>query len=355
LTSIPSDPRSLSSTLKRSVTSVYDVLNRQTIVTNPALKTTSATYDRADRVLTTTDELGRVTTLSYDRAGRLVGKTFPDPGSPVENYTLDADGNVIAVSDPLSHVTKYTYDSLNRKIGEFGMSGIVKTASSITRSNSTATVTTSAAHGYNTADVVEIRGANQKEYNGFFTITVTSTTAFTYTVSGTPASPATGTIVAEKALVSTRYAYDKVGNTTGITDGMNNQTTFAYNSQNRKTSQTEADPDGAGPLTAPVRQYSYDLVGNLNSVTDPLGHVTSYQYDVLNRQTQVTAPDPDGVGALTAPVTTTTYLFNHATQITDPLGHVTSVGYDSAGRKISQTSADPDGAGPLNSSTVRFT
>ncbi len=66
--------------------------------------------------------------------------------------------------------------------------------SSITRSSSTATATTAFNHGYATGDVVFITGASQSEYNGQFTITVTGATTFTYTVSGAPATPATGTI-----------------------------------------------------------------------------------------------------------------------------------------------------------------
>lgn len=73
------------------------------------------------------------------------------------------------------------------------------TISSITRSSSTATVTTGSAHGLTTGDNVLIAGAAQTEYNGSFTVTVTSTTQFTYTVSGTPASPATGTITGYSA------------------------------------------------------------------------------------------------------------------------------------------------------------
>lgn len=73
---------------------------------------------------------------------------------------------------------------------------------SITRATSTATVTTSAAHNLTTGNVVLISGATQTEYNGSFTITVTSSTTFTYTVSGTPATPATGTITAAKEPVT---------------------------------------------------------------------------------------------------------------------------------------------------------
>lgn len=67
---------------------------------------------------------------------------------------------------------------------------------SITRSATTATVTTATAHGWTTGQEVEIRGAAQSAYNGIFTITVTGATTFTYTVGGSPASPATGTIYA---------------------------------------------------------------------------------------------------------------------------------------------------------------
>jgi hypothetical protein len=38
---------------------------------------------------------------------------------------------------------------------------------------------------------------------------------------------------------------------------------------------TLPDPDGPGPLAAPVYSYTYDLVGNLLSVTDPLNNTTS--------------------------------------------------------------------------------
>jgi len=63
----------------------------------------------------------------------------------------------------------------------------------ITRSGSVATVT-HATHGLTTGDEVVIRGANQPEYNGIFTITVNTASEYTYTVSGSPATPATGTI-----------------------------------------------------------------------------------------------------------------------------------------------------------------
>jgi head-tail adaptor len=67
---------------------------------------------------------------------------------------------------------------------------------SLTRSSTTATATTKLAHGYTTGDYVTVAGATPSAYNGRVKITVTGTTTFTYTVAGSPATPATGTITA---------------------------------------------------------------------------------------------------------------------------------------------------------------
>lgn len=69
---------------------------------------------------------------------------------------------------------------------------ITTSSAAITRSSSTATVT-SAAHGFANGDTVKISGASQTEYNGTFVISNVATNTFDYTVTGTPATPATGT------------------------------------------------------------------------------------------------------------------------------------------------------------------
>lgn len=60
-----------------------------------------------------------------------------------------------------------------------------------------ATATTSGPHGLASNVTVTIAGADQPEYNGAQTIQVTAEDQFTYTVSGSPISPATGTITAD--------------------------------------------------------------------------------------------------------------------------------------------------------------
>lgn len=72
-----------------------------------------------------------------------------------------------------------------------------RSVSSITRSSTTATVTTAIDHGYATGDSVVIAGAAQTDYNGVYVITVTGDTTFTYTVANSPVTPATGTITVE--------------------------------------------------------------------------------------------------------------------------------------------------------------
>jgi len=72
----------------------------------------------------------------------------------------------------------------------------VRNITSIIRDGSTATVTTTTPHQLATTDTVIIAGANQSEYNITTTIIVIDDTHFSYLVSGTPISPATGTITA---------------------------------------------------------------------------------------------------------------------------------------------------------------
>jgi hypothetical protein len=70
----------------------------------------------------------------------------------------------------------------------------------ITRASSTATVTHTA-HGFRNGKKVVISGAVEGEYNGIKTITVVDANTYTYTVSGTPATPATGTITSYRVIL----------------------------------------------------------------------------------------------------------------------------------------------------------
>lgn len=78
----------------------------------------------------------------------------------------------------------------------------------ITRVSSTATATTPQPHSFQIGDRVNLRGANQAEYNGIFVITGVTSTTFTFTVSGAPATPATGAISVNRCyLMNTNDTY----------------------------------------------------------------------------------------------------------------------------------------------------
>lgn len=71
--------------------------------------------------------------------------------------------------------------------------GPLVTVNTLTHTGTTATVTCAAKHGYKTGADVTIAGANESEFNGRFSVTVTSETAFTFTVTSSN-SAATGTV-----------------------------------------------------------------------------------------------------------------------------------------------------------------
>ncbi len=114
----------------------------------------------------------------------------------------------------------------------------------------------------------------------------------------------------------------------------------AYDALGRTLTVTEPDPDGAGPLAAPLTTYAYDDDGDMVSETT-LDGTTSYQYDALGRLTKLTMPDPDGAGSGLAPWTV--FAYNAAgwkTSETNRLGNGTTYDYDNLGRVTKVTDAE---------------
>jgi Flp pilus assembly protein TadG len=81
----------------------------------------------------------------------------------------------------------------------------------IVRSGGEARVTSTTPHGLSTGMIVEITGANQGQYNGWRTITVVNPTQFVFSVSGNPATPATGTVRANALAIDDRNASQNNG------------------------------------------------------------------------------------------------------------------------------------------------
>ncbi len=90
---------------------------------------------------------------------------------------------------------------------------------SLTLSGTTATATTSSSHQLATGLEVTVSGANETEYNITATVTVIATDQFQYQVSGSPDTPATGTIIYDTTLASISVDSQETGSTTNLDSG----------------------------------------------------------------------------------------------------------------------------------------
>ena len=90
---------------------------------------------------------------------------------------------------------------------------------SLTRSGTTATATTATPHKLATGMQVTVSGADQAAYNGLVTVTVTGENSFTYQVSGSPATPATGTISETSNFASLNVQATTTGPGTNLSAG----------------------------------------------------------------------------------------------------------------------------------------
>jgi RHS repeat-associated protein len=293
-------PPSLGSAQK---TFVYNARNDPTQVSDARGKVTSYTYTAAGNVQAITQDGIQVAAYTYDGQGRVL--TFTDGRGKVMTYTyVPASGYLESQTDPLGNKTTYTYDAAGRVLSRVDPKG---NCAGCTPANFTWSYT------YNAA------GQQLTEQN--------------------PLGQTTTNI------------YDDAGRLTSTTDPRGNTTSFTYDDANRTLTETQPDPDGGGPLQAPVTTYTYDDVGNKLTETTPRGHTTTFAYDAANRLISETGPDPDAGGPLTAPVTTHTYDANsNLASTVEPRGNLqganandyrTSYTYDAAGRQL--TTTDPLG------------
>lgn len=109
--------------------------------------------------------------------------------------------------------------------GTVAISNIVISVTSLTRSGSTVTAVTTSAHEYGSTQTPVIAGAAETEYNGIQTITVVDNTTFTYEITTTPATPATGTITSADDMASLTVESTAFGKSNNLVSGT--QLTFS--------------------------------------------------------------------------------------------------------------------------------
>lgn len=136
-----------------------------------------------------------------DRGLNLYTRAQNQNDAAVQQCLTQGDGSAFGVVTNafISTTVSTNTSKLLRAMGETSKTGSNVTITALTRTGSTATATTGSAHNLTTGDFIGVTGASQTEYNvDPVQITVTSTTQFTYPVSGTPTTPATGSPVYQK-------------------------------------------------------------------------------------------------------------------------------------------------------------
>lgn len=96
---------------------------------------------------------------------------------------------------------------------------VSQSISTLTRSGTVVTATMSADHTLASGLSVTVSGAVETEYNGTFSITVISRNQFTYEISTTPTSPATGTISYSSNFASVNLICQETGQQTNLGGG----------------------------------------------------------------------------------------------------------------------------------------
>jgi RHS repeat-associated protein len=302
----------------------YDAAGNNNSITLDGQQVFAATYTGQGEMLTSTDGNNNATGYTYDPAGNVASVTAPDP---------DGAGPLEAPK------TTYTFNAFGEVLTKVDPRGNCSTC-------------------------------NADEH----------TTSYTYDQDGRLLSET------DPLAHTTSHSYDAAGNETSVIDANGNTTSYRYDNANQLVRETGPDPDGTGPLEAPVTTYRYDDVGNRIAMVDPRGncsgcdpaaHTTSYTYNQNNQLESEITPkgekttysydesgnlksfvDPRGYAPGANPDDyTTSYTFDAAGRLlttTDPLTHTTTNHYDAVGNRdwtkdanLHQTSYTFDAAGRI--------
>jgi RHS repeat-associated protein len=313
----------------------------------------SFTYNLHRRQSTFIDERGQASRHAYDDRGNLLESRQPD--RTTERATWSAAGLKLSATDAYGAMTTFAYDAASGQVTSVTdplgavttlayTTGTYRDVATITRLNrpndaSDDVVTRFAydASGFLTSRIddagtgrlnLETRWSAAPGGRGL-AATKTSpagfVTRFTFDAAGQVLSRTAD--AAPGATTTESFAYDRRGSLLSRTDANGGATTFSYDALGRKTSETSPDPDGSGPLPAPVSTFAYDASGNLVKTTTGDGRVTRVDYDRRQRETRRTAAD--GTYTLLAydPA-------GNKAAATDAAGRVTKFVYDPRGRLV---------------------
>lgn len=146
----------------------------------------------------------------YENLERLAASSAVGPIA-----VIGTSGTVIPIGTVFLSTTGVRYETTNGDSIQSQNFAVT----SITRQSNVAIVTTPSEHNLATGMSVTVSGADQTEYNGTFTITVTALNEFQYNVTGAPITPATGTITYNAVYITMNIQALSTGQDTNLASG----------------------------------------------------------------------------------------------------------------------------------------
>ena len=364
--------KSFDGTLKRLADNSYEMITRDrrsfrfdsagllTQIKPRFLPATTLAYT-SGKLTSITDSAGRTITLTYNTSSpTLIERvTLPDSRYVEYGYTsgrltsvrnprgktwtlaYDSNGRLLSIQDPVGRyeLQDIQYDSQGRVTSEEDGSGEALTYSYTTSTPYSLTTVTPAG-----------RGSTVYKHLGNLLISVTDalnrTTTYSYDGQGRKASETDG------RGNTRRFEYDAVGNLTR--EIAPSPAGFAIERTFNATNDLLTDKDGRGNTTTYAYATASDLaadyqVGQLKSTTDRENGNTTFKYWTT---TSTPTPLATQVGLLKSTTDqrskTTSFDYDAAgnlSKVTSPLGLKTTMGYDGSGRMISRR--DPRGNAPV--------
>lgn len=203
---------------------------------------------------------------------------------PTAGASIPVNGAILATLNPvLTGVVPYNQGGFN---SQFLTDGKQTTGITLTRSGSTATLTTAINHGLTVGSYVTISGANQTEYNGTFQVlSVANATTATFAVTGTPATPATGSITVYGG--DSDYTY--LPNSKHIELANGATLTLDASSQTGNTKWRTILATGPGMGSAQVDLLNYSTSAVISTTTVSLSAVSSLSAVTVSFPTSTSA------------------------------------------------------------------
>lgn len=158
------------------------------------------------------------TTLFFIRQIGLLKGLDINPASSADGF-ITATGTASSIIDEgtlYQTENEIEYEVINQN---YLISTQVLSVQTLTRSGSVATATFATTHNIATNTSVVFAGANQSEYNGTFIVNAVEENQLSYTISGTPVTPATGTITATASYASVEVKSVETGQDKNLDSG----------------------------------------------------------------------------------------------------------------------------------------